>query len=317
MNKQIETGQIIPNLDTFKVQDPTKLKCYIMCARDYFFRYVLGLHSEYRNHHLDFGIAWHRLQEQLLLLGYNETGMVAAYAAFEDYYRQYYSEETDMDYHPKSPANAYLGLLEYVKEYHNKDNFETLYTEVAISVPIGVDRVIYGKMDHIGQSKLGIFSLEHKTGSKQFSWWDNQWTNSIQVLTYTHFLCSWFDPDKVVGLIVNGSFFYEASVKHHRVKCLKNVVHLEGWLWEVNQLYDRLEADFSRLDKATADDIYLKAFQRNTESCIRYMKPCSYFDICHAWENPLQHMESLPVGMKVEHWDPRKEEHIKHHFAVE
>ena len=52
----------IPSKDTFKVNDSTKISCFLGCPRKYFYEYILDWRPDCPHHYLDFGEAWHRAQ---------------------------------------------------------------------------------------------------------------------------------------------------------------------------------------------------------------------------------------------------------------
>jgi hypothetical protein len=52
----------------------------------------------------------------------------------------------------------------------------------------------------------------------------------------------------------------------------------------------------------------MKAFPKNTESCVDFGSRCAYQDFCLAWANPLQRMDIVPGGYRQEFWDPSVKE---------
>ena len=297
----------VPIHETHNVQDATKIQTYLTCPRLYFYEYVLGFRPEEPNHNLVFGSAWHMGKEVLFNEGYSLPSIKKAYDAFLLEYRETFGEERDMDFHPKSPANAELALLEYVKEYKD-DEFKVLNTEVGIVVPIGEGRDLYGKMDSIVQCPIrGIISYEHKTAGALWKWWSDSWLMKFQISTYTHFLYSYYDPKEVYGIVVDGTVFRKKGNEHLRVPCQLSLPFLDNWLYDTNQTFAKLEHDFNLLSSSTRDDNFMKAFPRCTESCVKYNRMCPMFDFCHSWHNPLQRLDVMPQGYKTEFWDPRKE----------
>ena len=303
----------VPSHETHNVQDATKIQTYMTCPRLYFYQYILGFRKEEPIHALEFGRAWHEAKDVLFTDGYSIARIEKAYEAFLNSYRKTYGEQTDMDFHPKSPGNAQLALMEYVKEYAELDSFTVLYTEIGISVPIGSDRSLYGKMDSIVKDdvKLGkIVSYEHKTAGALWKWWADSWMMKFQIATYTHFLFSYYDPKEVYGVIVDGTVFRKGGNEHIRVPCELTLPYLDNWLYDTNQIFTKLEGDFNLLSEAKEEDIFMKAFPRCSESCVKYNRICDFHETCKNWHNPIQKLDMIPQGYKVEFWDPRKE-HIK------
>jgi hypothetical protein len=306
----------IPFHDTLRVMDSTKMQTYLTCPRKYFFEYILGYRPEDKNHNLVFGSAWHKAKDILFSNGYSVESVDAGVEAFLKEYRQSFSEETDMDFHPKSPGNAEVALYEYVKQYAPNDHFKVLHTEVGVVVPVGPDRVLYGKMDAINHDEArGYFSLETKTAGAHWSYWEDQWLQKFQISAYAHFLYCNYPPAEVYGIIIDGSIFKKSGNEHLRVSVPLTVEWLESWLWEVNCWFDDVERDFKRLEMCKESDDVMKAFCRNTESCVKYNRMCPLFEVCHARRNPIRDCDRLPMGLKIEHWDPRKEE-VKKRIGV-
>ncbi len=307
--------RLIEEVEQHHIQDPTKLQKYLVCERQYFFEFVLGLRKERPEHNLVFGSSWHKAKDVIFAEGYSMESINRGYEAFLLEYRKDFSEDPDDDYKGKFPANAERALMEYVKQYAESDDFKVLHTEIAITVPIGRNRVVYGKMDSIVSEYLQkIASLETKTAGAMWSYAQDQWLMKFQIDAYTHFLYCYYDPKDVYGVIVDTSVFLKqdkngnSKNSHYRVPVPKSPERLETWLWEANTIFDNLENDFSRMNDCKADAIYMKAFPRRTESCIQYNRICPMHDFCHAWNNPLSRIGEIPMGYKVEHWDPRKKD---------
>ena len=123
----------------------------------------------------------------------------------------------------------------------------------------------------------------------------------------------YYDPKDVYGIIIDLSIFRKPNKQgisqndHNRIPCPKNPEHLSSWLYETNIIFDRLENDFDMLYNEKENQPFMKSFMRNRESCVKYNRICEFWDICHAWNNPLQHLNEIPMGYKIEHWDCRKE----------
>ncbi|KKN73979.1 hypothetical protein LCGC14_0395450 [marine sediment metagenome] len=309
-----QARKLIKEVEQHHIQDSTKLQKYLTCERQYFFEYVLGFRPERPIHNLVFGSSWHKAKDVLFSEGYSIKSIDKAYQAFLLEYRVDFSEDTDDDYKGKFPANAERALVEYVKQYAEYDDFKVLHTEIAITVPIGRNRVIYGKMDAIMQDNRGYFSLETKTAGAVWSYTQEQWLMKFQIDAYTHFLYCYFDPKDVYGVIVDTTIFKKqdkagrSQNEHVRIPVPKTPERLETWLWEANTIFSRLEEDFDKMNDGKESDIYMKCFPRRTESCIQYNRICPMHDFCHAWNNPLSRVGEVPMGYKVEHWDPRKKD---------
>ena len=316
---------MIEEHETHKVQDATKIQTYMACPRLYFYEYVLGWRNELPSLHLEFGTAWHLAMEQMLTHGLNAEACLAAYEAFANHYRQHFDMTWDEGNAPKIPANVLRALPQYCVHYKEEDkDLEVLHIEVAGSVPIDADKHIYFKTDTICRGPEGIFSLEHKTGSRFSTTWANQWRQKMQVGVYTHVLYSMYDESDVFGVKINGAFFsnppkikkdgnpYAGARDNEfmRLPLRRSLESMDSWLVEVNHWYDSIQDDFSKLASVKESDDVMKAFPRNTESCTRYGQ-CPFLDYCSGWHNPLQHVNEPPLGYHVQMWDPRGLEHVR------
>ncbi len=308
------------------VIDSSKLQDYMSCARYFWWKHVLGWSFERPDVHLVFGTAWHLAMQRLYPSGttpdYSDEAVVEACLLFEEEYRKSFSAEMDADRSPKTPANAFRGLTQYVQMYRGADKFTTHFTEVAGSVFINSSyNKLYFKMDTVVEDPAyGMMSLEHKTGSKLGRVWTDQWPQKIQIGTYSHVLYSLFPSEQIYGIIINGFFPTDAPKlklngepyagatdnKFVRVPIRRRVEQMEDWYFTVNYWYAEMLRDFDRLASCTENDSCMLAFPKNTENCTKYFG-CPFSDFCQAWTNPLQRTHKPQPGFKVEFWDPRKE----------
>jgi len=294
------------------------------CLRRYFYQYVLGWSEEMPNVHLEFGNAWHKAME--VVLAHKKPGspypvdcLMPAVSAFSQYYRQFFNEDDDERFVPKTPENAAAGLAEYIVTYASSDlEWEPLWTEIAGSVDVGMDRPIHFRCDAIIDCHDGsIVSLEHKTGPRNSRVWIDQWNQKVQIGTYLHLLHCLF-PDQQPRIIVNGFFPHQIRLKQSggpyanskgpeffRVPVSKTPEMMNDWLHTVIWWLELIDHQFQELDGATEDDPVLVAFPKNTESCTKYFG-CPFGDICMSHANPLQHLDTMPAGFAIKHWDPRQ-----------
>lgn len=298
--------QLIPH-SSWNVKDATKLQAYMDCPRSYFYEFILGWRSDRANVHLEFGSAWHLAMEHLIWNGYNEVSILEAYQKLEKHYRQYFTTLQDDENHPKNPAMALQGLIRYCQEYKD-ERYAPLFTEVAGSVTLNENHTLSFKIDSILKTDLGIKSREHKTGSQLSRQWMDQWALKMQTGVYNHVLYCLFPRQDVWGVEINGAIFSKKEVKFQRVPARRTVEGMEAWYWNTIAWCDEIDRDISALlQDAKEDDATMKCFKMNTENCTKYFG-CRYHDFCLAWGNPLSRCEEVPVGFKIEYWDPRNEE---------
>ena len=295
---------------TWNILDSSKLTAYMDCPRRYFFEYCLGWRSDAPNNHLVFGTAWHDAMEHLLLTDYEDENVIAGFEKFLKSYRAEFPESSDELYSPKTPERALAALGLYAERYYNDlRDFETLYTEIAGTVPINDDQVLHFRLDSICRERASgrIFSLEHKTGSRNSRFWTDQWPLAVAVGTYTHVMNCLYDPADVWGVRINGTFFQKTKIDFLRVPVRKTLDHMKQWLWNVSWWADQIRWQFDLLEKCKESDQVLMAFPQQPGSCTKYFG-CPYHDFCLTWPNPLAHADEPPAGYKLEWWDPSERE---------
>lgn len=296
---------------TWKIHDSTKVIEYAGCPRSYMFKYIFGWISDKPNVHLHFGTCWHLAQEHLLLHGMNEASYEEAVRILTDKYREVFPEMTDMERSPKNPGHAQLALAMYCKEYRHKDHLTVLFTEIAGVVPISASRVMHFKIDSIVRDQDNnnlIKSFEHKTGSQNSQQWRDGWKLSIQTGTYNHVLYCAYPANEVWGVEINGAIFTKSKIAEFpRVPVRRTPEMMDVWLNAVNHLIDSIERDTEVIQACSESDAVLDAFTPSYHTCSNY-SGCSYFNFCLAWPNPLQHVDEVPEGFMVKHWNPAKQE---------
>jgi hypothetical protein len=316
-----ERIKMIPTVDTHRIQDSTKIMAFMKCPRMYFFEYVIGWRSDSPNIHLVFGAAWHEAMEHLFLNGMTAVSVEEAYQKFETVYREAFDQTMDPIHEPKTPGNALRALVQYAKQYrHDREEFDVLHTEVAGSVMVGEEPIFF-KVDTIVRDKRSgrINSLEHKTTTSFSPMWLHQWRQKFQVGTYTYALRLLYGPDEVDGVIINGvairnpaklkldgtPYANARDTEFQRVPSRFDNKKMADWFNQALYWLLYIRAEFERLYEERTDAEVLQAFPKNTENCVQYGKPCPYLDYCIAKPNPLQWGDTTPIGMMVDHWDPR------------
>lgn len=300
--------------------DSTKLNSFQTCPRKYFYEHLLGWRFDKPNIHLKFGEAFHEAIEHLIIhrnAEKQEYVLSAAFDKFMNIYRNAYPPEDDIANAPKDPANCLKALAEYQLVYRN-DDFELLYSETAGAVHIDEDHVIHFKIDTIVRGDEGIYALEHKTASRQSSTWNDQWTMALQVGTYSHALYCCFPENEVYGVKINGVFLRKSGNGFVRVPIKKDPDSMRIWMSQVRSIVDTMEREFQILSEESPADSIMSSFPIRTTSCINYGSACPFLPYCSTWANPLERCMKAPLGFKVDHWDPRRnEEKAKHTFDSE
>lgn len=310
-------------VETWNIQDATKIQNYMTCPRQYLFEYVFGWRPARPSVHLEHGIAMHKAMEVFYSGGEPDLSRDAVARACEAYYKHYrsvFTMEADEENAPKNPECTWRALEQYAEFYKGLDDFEVLHTEVAGSVMLDESRRLYFKQDVMARdaNTNRIFSLDHKTGTSFTSAWANQWSQKIQLGVYTHVLYCLYDPEEIFGARINGIFVRKPPTlkkdgtmragardnEFHRVPVAKSPKQMQDWANTITYWLIQLEADFETLSVELDSAEFLTAFPKNTESCTKYFG-CPFQPYCATWQNPVQHIEEVPLGYTVNHWDPR------------
>ena len=309
---------ILPNQPTWKVIDSSKIDTWLDCHRQYFYTYILGWRVDKPSHDLYFGNAWHIAREHQLINGYDDVQ--GAYAAFMDFYREEFPEETDNIFRPKDPMAVVFALSQFAKQYKSDlSENELLYSEVSGTVPINMaGRVLHYRMDSVMRRKADekIFSWDHKSAKSFSRTWAEKFHLSVQNGTYTHCLYCMYPIEDVIGLEFCGTEFKYLkrggsvnppgyTITLMRVPAWKTPEQMNVWLWNVNDYYDDIEREMDRLSDCKESDAVMMAFPMNTGNCTKYWG-CAFHDYCLSWANPLQRCQEPPLGFREEFWDPRE-----------
>lgn len=327
--------------ETFDILDASKVSAFMDCPRKFLFAYIFGWKQLDPNIHLEYGGAWHDAMEFLALAfkgntdgskrGYTNEEIRGAYRAFLTRYSQTYGDGPALEGiasltglpAPNMPAkdanNAFIALVDYQANWR-EDNFETLYTEVAGTVPISNDRLFHVKLDTILREAARVFSLEHKTTGRRTNAWLQQWATMLQVGGYSYFLKSLIDAGMIEGnfggVEINGAILRapnrngDSNNEFVRVPIRPTEEQTALWLWEVNHWIDFLDVQMLALQKARAKDDVLGCFPRNPTSCNKF--GCAYPGLCEHHVNPLKIYEKRPGEYKVEFWNPRRDDDAKY-----
>ena len=287
--------------------DPSRMGDYLRCPRLYFYRHVLGWRTETSQLPLVFGESWHRAKELLFVRGVKEENVEEAHRRFMDYYREHFSEDTDLD-SPRSPGNALTGLHEYVSLYGDWVTLERIgdrpATEVYGTVPISDTRILHFRIDAILRSGSRVLIVDHKTSGINSPTYQSIYSVSNQVYTYLHAMMSLYGVEKVEGLLIDLSVFKKSGNVHVRIPIKKSIEAMEEWLWNANKVYSRIEEDYEDLSKSSPEDPIMRAFPKNERGCAAFGRKCEYYDFCMGWPNPLRRAEKPPFGFVLDFWNP-------------
>ena len=303
---------MIPYREKMTEFDSSKIGDYARCPRYFFYRHILGWGSEGVNKDLIYGEAHHRARESMLHTGFVDGWKEQAMQKFNEYWREYYGDITDLDMYPKSPIGELESLILYEKTYKDHMNFKLMHlngvpsTEIYGTVPITADRKLHFRIDAIGTNdNNSVVCMDHKSSCSNNPVYQSAWSLSNQMMTYYHALNCLVDPGTVYGVIVDLTIFRKSGHDLIRIPIRKTLAMMDEWLHNVVKWTEEMERDIENTfaPSAVEQDV-MPTFKRNDHGCTAYYRKCAYFDLCNAWPNPLQRCEDVPNGFKVDYWDP-------------
>ena len=302
---------------TWQIKDSSKIQEFETCRRKYFYAYVLGWRPGFPNNHLIFGSSVHAGMEVMLKEGYSKYDL--AYEAFLEEYRKEFPPQLDPMFYPKTPQRAKEMFKYYSERYQDDlDQFKVLYTEVSGVVPISKSDVLFYRLDSVLEGELGIFSLDHKTGSMFGERWADQWALDLQMGLYAWALNCMFTDRPVVGITVNGIFLgrkvknpkpFNPEGAFHRIPLSITGDFLQDRVNTIKYYFDEIDHEHEiLLEEDTEDAPIMISFPKNNKACGHYNQRCAYFDFCTAWPNPLRNYDECPSEFNVDFWDPTAED---------
>ena len=322
---------------TFNILDSTKLSTYQKCPREFFFSYILGWKPNEPNIHFRFGGAFHEAMEVLMnhqdgeVVGYTEAAMYDAVKAFKNSWEDngvkgnddkdtamgvLLGEPVDTTNGAKTITNGLEAIAEYCTQYSG-DQFKTNFVEVSGSIPVNKDTKeqegdrIYFKMDALLEKDGLNGCWDHKTTSYKSRSYEQDWELKKQVGTYNYVVNTLFNGH-TSGVTINGAILRRpkrdgtCNNEFIRIPALIKENQLTLWLWEINELIERLKWDMKLFSQAKPSDRAMKAFARNDSACTQaYGCPFHGFCDSESWANPISKIDKIPMGYHREYWDPR------------
>jgi len=306
----------IPYHPSQDVLDSTKVQAYQDCPRMFFYEYMLGWRSARPNNHLHFGKAVHIALEHIILHGYRVEAVMEALEMFNQEYRAFFPEETDVIYSPKTPGRFFDMLIQYLKTYPDDlTRYKVYKTEFGGTVSLSEKHKLAFKMDTVLiDMETGLYcSLEHKTKGGNYIG-DNYYYEhmmGIQVGTYTHVLNCLVPPDQVSGVIINCLCMKKTKKPEYilqRFPIMLSNNQMYSWLENTKFWMDLIYDDRQRLEETSPGADVMKCFPMNGRNCCNWGRTCTYLELCISRNNPLQHIERMPADLEVNFWNPLEED---------
>lgn len=307
-----------------ELYDNTRTKDHRVCNRQFYWRHERHITMPGKDPPLVFGGCWHAAMDIVwpAIKQYksmsDEDIRDLGYQGFIDEWDRYdLPHPDDMDevlrdhFKFRVPNTAFFMLEHYVKRRRQFiESIELISIEKPFAVPIYEDdpNTLYvGRRDKDIKWGGRIWAVEHKTTS----WGSKNGISPNITSTYSpdsqidgYIYSLKMDYGRVAkGCLVDVSLVKQGVYDQHRFVPIERVIaNIDAWLWEL-----RKEIELIRLNKksleAARDLTYMAAFQKNTSSCIQFMRPCPYLDLCKAIPNP-ELMKQVPQGYVEKKWSP-------------
>lgn len=308
-----------------ELYDNTRVSSHRSCNRQFYWRHVRHVVGDTIEPPLVFGACWHAAMDvvwpavkQFKNLTDEEIRDLG-YQAFLDEWSSKYNlpHPDDMDeglrarFSFRTPNTAFFMLEHYVKRRRQFiEGVEILNIEKPFAVPIDENdpNTLYvGRRDKDIVWEGRVWAVEHKTTS-----WGSKngispnvlgsYSPNSQVDGYIHSLKMEYGR-RAKGCLVDVALVKQGAYDQFNFVPVDRVTaNLDAWLWELRKQIELIRLNKRDLERAL-DMTYMAAFEKNTNSCIQFMRPCPYLDLCKAIPNP-ERMPQTPQGYVEQKWSP-------------
>ena len=140
--------------------------------------------------------------------------------------------------------------------------------------------------------------------------WIDSFSPNSQVDGYVHQLKMNYEDAR--GVLVDGALVHKTvHDKFKFIPCERIVEQLDSYLNETLFYIEQIEQQDELLDLESPGNQFLRAFPKNTESCMgKYMRACEYRDVCRFNPNP-EKMTEPPEGYVESKWEPFNVLHLE------
>lgn len=321
-------------MSQLKLYDNTRIGAARSCMRYYLLRHVYHWTADSKSTPLIFGSSWHEAMDvtwarhsDLYATKAARTDVIeSAHQAFiNEWVANGMTHPDDMtpddidDLGARTPATALEMLHHYpeAREHLFKaKSFELLGIEEPFIVPLDPNdqtkfyvgrldkRIRQGKQQHVYEHKTTTMYRISGTFSSD---WIDSWSMDDQVDGYNYAMHLKYD-EEAGGSYIDGALVHKKV--HDGFKTIpidKHFDQLQSWLYDTHTWIAQIERNTELYEETSQlDTPYLAAFPRNRKSCVSVYGRCQFFDYCRMNANPAR-TEGVPIGFKVEKWEPFEE----------
>jgi hypothetical protein len=313
--------------------DNSRLRDHRKCNRYFYWRHRRHLTRSGPNPAADFGSCWSAAQDVIwpgVKRGLDnatlvEVGLQAFINEWTGKYNHPLLEDMNDDQvyefkfrHEQTAAAMLQNYVERRRKFI--EDIEILGIERPFAVPLYSDdptKFAIGKIDKEIRWNGGVWGLDHKStslyrkdGGFDSSWLDD-WHMRSQMDQYMHSLKMRYGRE-AKGILIDAALVHaKVNDAFQFIPIDKATSHLTSWLWEVHHEIAVIESNDRNLaehrrqhDAGTVDYDFMPAFPKNDNSCIAFMKPCPYVDLCRSTADPEDEPDYVPEGYVVKKWEP-------------
>ncbi len=309
-----------------KLYDNTRVSSHRLCNHFFYWRHKRHLTGTGKAPPLVFGSCWHSAMD-VVWKGIkdfpdlsNEQLTEVGYEAFKDEWSKFdlppepWDEDTIKMLGARTPDTAFFMLGNYIEKRRSFiESVELLAIEKPFAVPIYPDdpETFYvGRRDKDIKWNGRIWAVEHKTtawGTARVGFssiYIETFSPNSQIDGYIHSLNMEYGP-VAKGVLVDCALITKNNHEHLMfIPIERSIASLDAWLWKTRKEIERIEENEEALAKVDSTAPFMDAFAQNDTSCIQFMKPCMYIDLCKTIPNPQARPDETPLGFVKRKWEP-------------
>lgn len=310
-----------------KLYDNTRISCHRTCNCMYYWRHVRHLTGSGKAPPLVFGSCWHAAMDvvwkaikEMPELEDNEINELA-YEGFKEEWSKFdlgpaddLSEETLERFKGRTPNIAFFMLMNYIEKRRSFiESVELLAVEKPFAVPLFPDdpNILYvGRRDKDIRWAGRVWAVEHKSTS----WGTDKaginanyietFSPNSQIDGYIHSLNMEYGKE-AKGVLVDIALIRPNCHEHFMLLPIERSMNsLDAWLWKTRREVELMSINEEALKRVEPSSPFMSAYPQNDNSCIQFMKPCMYMDLCKTIPNPESQQGTVPLGFVERKWEP-------------
>ena len=310
-----------------KLYDNTRISCHRTCNCMYYWRHKRHLTGTGKAPPLIFGSCWHTAMD-VVWKGIkempecsNEDIRDISYEAFKEECSKFdlppaedLDEETTKRFGARRPDTAFFMLGNYIERRRSFiEQVELLAIEKPFAVPLFPDNpdIFYvGRRDKDIRWNGRVWAVEHKTtawGSAKngfSSTYIETFSPNSQIDGYIHSLNMEYGK-AAKGVLVDTALVTANNHEHFMFLPIeRSIESLDAWLWKTRREIQIMDINEEALSKVDPSAPFMDAYPQNDTSCIQFMKPCFYMDLCKTIPNPQARPDEVPKGFVQKKWEP-------------